>query len=462
MVGDESWTFENLLPYFKRSCTFNPPDQKRQKLGNETIPFDPKAFSEESSGPLQISFPNWSPGIGSWAKIGMQKALGVQPTTKGFNSGALVGSGPNSATINPVNGHRCSSQTSFLSEALEGTSIKVYTRTMALRLHFDGDKTARAIQVETAGKKYRLKTRKEIILSAGAFQSPQILMLSGIGPRDTLNQHGIPVVSELPGVGQNLQDQTYFGVSYRVNLETASKFVNDPSYAAQADYDFLNFQSGPLTSGPAYIGWEKLSADALSKSTVDTLRESFPEDWPHIEYLAESAFDGYNKNYAKSDPGDGYNYATISAALVAPLSVGNVSIKSASATDAPLINPNWLTHAVDLEVMVAAFKRVRRIWRSMGNVTIGEEYFPSVSKVESDAEILDHIRSSAIQLWHAAATCKMGELNDPMAVIDTKARVRGFQRLRVVDASSFPFLPPGQCFACIQAESISTLENSRS
>lgn len=379
----------------------------------------------------------------------MRKALGILPTSKGFNSGQLTGSSPNTATINPSNGHRCSSQTSFLSAALETTSLKVYSRTMARKLLFDTKKAVTGVEVESAGKMYRLGARKEVILSAGAFQSPHLLMLSGIGPRQVLERFGIPVVSDLEGVGQNLQDQAYFGVSYRVNLETASMLVNDPAYAARADFDFLNFQSGPLTSGPAYIGWERLPTNILKNSTAKVLQDSFPDDWPHIEYLAENAFDGYNKDYATADPRDGFNYATISAALVAPLSVGDISIQSSSPTDAPLINPNWLTDEVDIEVSIAAFKRVRQVWRAMAGVTIGEEYFPGESEVNSDEMILEHIRESAIQLWHAAGTCKMGNLDDDMTVIDTKARVRGVQSLRVIDASSFPFLPPGHPVATV-------------
>lgn len=376
-------------------------------------------------------------------------SLGIYPTSIGFNSGKVEGSGWVPGTIDPATGYRSSSQTSFLSEALKFTSLKVYTRTMATKIIFDTRKRARGLEVETAGKSFFLEAKKEVILSAGAFQSPQLLMVSGIGPREVLQRNGIEVLHELNGVGQNLQDHTYTGVSYRVNVETASKLLNDRAYAIQADEDFLTKTTGPLTNGPAYIGFEKLPRSSISETARLALDASFPSDWPEMEYLVENGFDGYNRDYANADPKDGFNYGTISAAGSASFSVGSISIRSACMRDVPVINPNYLTHPIDIEMAVAAFKRVRIIWESMPGLTIGEEYFPAYRNVSTDEEILQHIRESSIQLWHAAATCKMGRSNDPMAVLDPQARVRGVSGLRVVDASSFPFLPPGHPMATV-------------
>lgn len=117
--------------------------------------------------------------------------------------------------------------------------------------------------------------------------------------------------------------------------------------------------------------------------------------------------------------------------------------------DAPVINPNYLTHPIDIEMAITAFERVRKIWESLPGLVIGEEYFPARRDVSTDKEILQHIRESSIQLWHAAPTCKMGGPKDPMAVLDTQARVRGVSGLRVVDANSFPILPPGHPMATV-------------
>ena len=143
-------------------------------------------------------------------------------------------------------------------------------------------------------------------------------------------------------------------------------------------------------------------------------------------------------------PKDGRQYATILAALVAPLSRGNFTLASASTKDLPLINPNWLTSQTDQEVAVAAYKRVRQAFatKSMAPVLVGDEYFPGL-EVQTDAQILDTIRSTLQTVWHAAVTCRMGKSSDSSAVVDSKARVIGVHGLRVVDASSFPLFLPG-------------------
>lgn len=153
---------------------------------------------------------------------------------------------------------------------------------------------------------------------------------------------------------------------------------------------------------------------------------------------------GDQNNFITGAPNDGYNYASSIVALVAPLSRGNISISSANMADQPLINPNWLTDPADVQVAIAGYKRVRQMFatKAMAPVLIGPEYFPGPS-VQTDAELLHIIRQSLNTVFHAAATCSMGKTSDPKAVVDSKARVIGVSNLRVVDASAFPFLPPG-------------------
>lgn len=160
---------------------------------------------------------------------------------------------------------------------------------------------------------------------------------------------------------------------------------------------------------------------------------------------------GYQQNYIRDAPTDGYNYATVSVALVAPLSRGTVDITSADATDPPLIDPQWLTHPTDQAVAVAGYKRVRQLFHTtaMQPVLLGNEYFPGEDKVRTDAQILALIRKSFSTVYHAAGTCKMGKPSDGSAVVDSKARVIGVKGLRVVDASAMPLLPPGHPMATI-------------
>ncbi|KAL9055652.1 MAG: hypothetical protein Q9206_003054 [Seirophora lacunosa] len=457
-VGDDSYLFDNFKPYFQRSATLTEPNLAKRYPTNGTVEFDATSFNNTIGGPLQVSWANWATPIGSWGQIALASA-GIPPIN-GFNSGKLLGSTWVTQSLNPVNQHRSSSQTSYLDEAINTTSIVVYTRTQASKILFDANNTATGVSVQTAGLPYTLHARLEVILSAGVFQSPQLLMLSGIGPRETLENQGIPVLADLPGVGQNLWDHAYYGVSFRVNVDTSSRLSNDPIYAAQAAENYTSTQTGPLTAVGAFIGFEKLPASYrqnLSASARERLDSAFPDDWPEIEYLIESAFDGYNTNYTAVDPNDGYQYATISSALVAPLSRGNVTISTADPTQPPVINPNWLTDPADVQLAILAFKRVREIWGYMNGTTIGEEYFPGTAEVATDEEILGFIRKALVQLWHAAGTCKMGKAGDEkeggdrMAVVDPEGRVYGVRGLRVVDASVFPVLPPGHPQATVYA-----------
>lgn len=160
---------------------------------------------------------------------------------------------------------------------------------------------------------------------------------------------------------------------------------------------------------------------------------------------------GDNMDYT-TNPSDGSNYATVIAALVAPLSRGTVSIRSNDTSDAPVIDPRWLTHPTDRAVAIVAQKRLRELFatQAMKKVVIGERAYPAPSKVgETDAQLLAEVREGFNTVWHAACTCKMGKKEDKMAVVDGKARVFGVKGLRVVDASSFALLPPGHPVSAI-------------
>lgn len=150
------------------------------------------------------------------------------------------------------------------------------------------------------------------------------------------------------------------------------------------------------------------------------------------------------------EPRDGYQYATILAALVAPLSRGTVTLKSADIKDLPIINAAYLQSPTDQKVAIAAYKRLRQAWASshMQQIVIGEEYYPG-PKIQTDDEILEVIKNGMQTVWHASCTCKMGKEEDEMAVVDSHARVYGVKGLRVVDASAFPFLPPGHPQSCV-------------
>ena len=445
-VGDPSYTFENILPYFMRSPQYTPP--KPGMYSNSSNKENASAFSN-SGGPLQVSFSNYVDPFSTWTQPALEAA--GQSEIEGFNSGKLIGSAFVTFTIDPKNAHRSSSESSFLQSSLGKSMLQIYKGTLAQKILFDSNNKAKGVTVSTQSAygtptlNYTLSARKEVIVCAGAFQSPQLLMVSGVGPQASLEALNIPIVKNLPGVGQNMWDQIFFGTAFRVGVLTASAPQNNYTLALEAVQAYVQNASGPLSIfGGGYFGWEKLPEpyrSNLSASTQAALA-TFPADWPELEWIPVSAYLGYSRDYQTEDPKDGYNYATLATALVAPLSRGNITINSNSMEDPPVINPNWLTDPADIELAIAAFKRQRQVWTILNNLTIGEEQLPGPT-VQSDMDILNFIRESLIQLYHPSATCKMGRANDTMAVIDSSARVYGTQGLRVVDASSFPFLPPG-------------------
>lgn len=205
---------------------------------------------------MQVSYPQWANPISSWAALGMEEALGLQQAP-GFVTGDLTGWSYCGSTLDPVTGTRFSSEVGFLREALIATdSLAIYQNTVARRILFNGTK---AVGVEltsgtlTTQTSFNITANKEVIVSAGAFRSPQLLMTSGIGPKDTLQNLGIEVISDLPGVGQNMWDHILFGPDYVVDVTTHSNLGFDPAFAAQATTDFITNGTGILTNVGAEI-----------------------------------------------------------------------------------------------------------------------------------------------------------------------------------------------------------------
>ncbi|MCJ1462395.1 hypothetical protein MMC07_000996 [Pseudocyphellaria aurata] len=449
-VGDNDYTWEKFLPYFEKSLTFTPPDQSK-RAANSTPQYDSSVLGN-GKGPLPVTYPNYAQAFSSWAQKAFSE-IDIHPIN-GFLSGKLFGSSYGLATIEHSSMTRASSETAFLEPALGNPNLYVFQSTLGKRIIFDANKRATGVQVDTAGKVYNLSARKEVILSAGAFQSPQLLMVSGVGPKQTLAKHNIPVVADLPGVGQNMWDHVLFGPSHRVNVITGSA-LSIPAVAQQAAADFNNKQEGLYTShGGDFLAWEKLpqASRASFSANVSADLAKFPADWPEVEYLNVGGYFGYQQNFIRDAPTDGYNYASVPIAIVAPLSRGTIDISSADAADPPIINPNWLTHPADVAVAVAGYKRVRQMFatKAMAPILIGPETFPGPS-VNTDKEILDIIRQSFSTVFHPACTCAMGKSSDKNAVVDSKARVFGVHGLRVVDTSAFPLLPPGHPMATVYA-----------
>ncbi|PYH90005.1 GMC oxidoreductase [Aspergillus ellipticus CBS 707.79] len=442
-VNDSSYTFDKVLPYYKKSVKFTPPNtQVRAK--NATAGYDASAY-ESTGGPLEVSYANYAMPFSTWMNRGMQ-AIGIKEVDD-FNLGSLMGCQFCASTIDPNSEFRSSSQASFLST--NPSSLTTYSNYLAKKIIFNDKKQATGVQVQGGWGNAitTISAKKEVILSAGAFQSPQLLMVSGIGPQDILEEHGIPVIANRPGVGQNMWDHPFFAPSYRTTVQTFTAIANDILGIIGQFLGMATMKTGPLTNPIAdYLAWEKIPSTLRTAFSSETQKQlsAFPSDWPEAEYISGAGYIGNLSNLLTNQPKDGYQYASILAVLITPTARGNVTLKSADTKDLPIINPNWLDTESDQQVAIAMFKRVREAFQSdaMAPGIIGKEYNPGL-QVQSDEDILTYIKDNIMTLWHAACTCKMGTASDEMAVVDSQTRVYGVEGLRVVDASAFPFLPPG-------------------
>lgn len=334
-------------------------------------------------------------------------------------------------SIDPVHQLRSSSEATFLDYAItNGLPLTVYPMTQAMRILFNGT-CATGVRVHSSGMDWSVRARKEVILSAGVFHSPQLLMVSGVGPASTLRGHNISVVKDLPGVGQNMHDSCAIGgVMHKTN-------ITNPAITQAVMNDYINNGTGILTnSGGDVLAFEKLPPafrSKLSNTTLEALSQ-WPEDWPDMEFLPLN----------RGGPTDAAG-AEVSMLMVATISRGNMTIRSRSMLDKPLINTNWLLDPADQELAVQAYRRAREIWTYFPatGVDVGEEQAPGAN-VTTDAQLLEYIKEQGVSaIHHGSSTNMMGRADEAMAVVDSHGKVFGLQGLRVIDSSSFRFTPPG-------------------
>lgn len=435
-VGDKAYTYANMEKFFKRSMNFSDNAERRSADYNPT--YDASAFSPEG-GPLRVTYGAEANPFSEYGPAAFS-AVGMQPQN-GSSSGVLDGYAWWQYTIDPETGLRSSSESSFLTKAFERTSLTTYLNAQARNIIFKNG-TATGVNVTINGMyPFTLAARKEVIVSAGVWHSPQLLMVSGIGPADTLKEFDISVVSDLQGVGQNMWDTCAInGPRYEIELPefTAMAAIPEADRMHQAVQSLLTNATGPLTNeGSNVVGWYRFPESRRNNLTA-AAREAlakFPSDWPEVEF-----------NLATSEPTVSYNGSSkltgsIGALLIKPLSRGNMTIRSASNLDPPVVNPNWLRDPIDQEVAVQAYKAAREMWQAI-TVRKGEELFPGTN-VTTDAQLLETVISQVSVIHHSSASCAMGKSDNPDAVVDSKGRVFGVQKLRVIDSSSLPFTPPG-------------------
>lgn len=368
------------------------------------------------------------------------------PEAQGFSNGNLLGRSYITHTINPRTRRRETSSTSYLREALlDNGKLNIFTRTLVKQILFDENKKATGVRINTGGFDWTIGAKKEVILSAGFMRSPQLLMVSGIGPKDTLEGLGIPVLADRPGVGKNLQDTIILGPTSPVKVESHSQLMGSKETLPRAIYEYNTQRIGLLTNpGQDYFAFEKHQPGVLSEQTAKDVTAAFPEDWPTFSYIALD--DTFVPQY------DGKNYFSFSAALMATFSRGTVTINSTDTADNPVVDPRWLDDPRDKEMAVAAFRRCRQFVESdvMQEVIDGPEILPG-PEYQTDEQILGYIAETSDAYYAGVGTCAMGKADDPLAVVDSKSRVIGVDGVRVVDASAFPFAIDGQPMGTVYA-----------
>jgi len=400
-LGNDGWSYADVLPWFKRA--------QNQERGADDY--------HGVGGPLNVAdlrSPN--PVAGRFLQAAEELQL---PRTDDFNGPRQEGIG--SYQVTQINGERCSAAKAYLTPVLDRPNLTVLTQAQAQRLLLE-DGRAVGVAYRRDGRDAEVRARGEVILSGGAFQSPQLLLLSGIGPAEELRRHGIAVHHDLPGVGNNLQDHIDHVLSYRSpSRDAVGMSLPGIARILTSIPEYRRRRTGHLTTNFAETGGFLRSDPGLDRPDLQ------------LHFVIGIVDDHSRKRHL----GHGYG---CHVCLLRPKSRGRVGLQSADPMAPPLIDPNFLAEEEDLEAMVRGFKVTRQILEAPAFSEIRGEplYFGDAT---SDEAIRDDIRARADTVYHPVGTCRMG--NDGDAVVDSRLRVRGIAGLRVADASIMPEIVSG-------------------
>lgn len=403
--GNPGWSWQDCLPYFKRL--------EHNDLG--------PGATRGTDGPLwATSIPTRNELVEAF--IGAANTLGV-PRVDDFNTGQQEGVGYYQLTTH--NGKRCSTAVAYLKPARHRPNLHVETDAQATRVLFKGTR-ATGVQYVKHGQRHEVSARQEVILSAGALQSPQLLQLSGVGPGALLQKFGIPVIKDAPGVGENLQDHLQIRLIYEVSKPiTTNDQLNSLWGQARIGMQWLVSRSGPLAVG---INQGGLFCRALPDEAAT------PDIQFHFGTLSADQAGG------SVHPFSGCTY---SVCQLRPESRGTVRIQSTDPLTPPSMQPNYLSAELDRRTAVAGVKFARRVAQADPMRALMKREHRPGHEVQSDDEILHFCREYGATIFHPSGTAKMGPAHDPMAVVDERLRVRGVAGLRVVDCSIMPTLVSG-------------------
>ena len=401
-LGNTGWAYDDVLPYFKRS-------EHNEDFADQW---------HGRSGPLNVARPRTD---NPFQEIYLQAAREAQfRIVEDFNGADQEGLGVYQVT--QKNGERWSAARAYVHPHLGArANLAVETGARVRRILFEG-RRAVGIELDQGGRTRILRARREVILSAGALQSPQILMLSGVGPGDHLRRFGVTVVHDVPDVGRNLQDHPDFIFAYRSNsLDLLGLSPRGTVRAAREIARYRRERRGMITSNAAECG-------GFLKTRPD-----LPAPDIQLHFVVAII-----ENHARTIRlGHGFS---CHVCLLRPKSRGRVALASADPFSAPSIDPNFLGHADDLDDMVAGFKTTRRLMEAPALTAMRTEDLVTAD-VRSDDDIRAILRARVDTVYHPVGTCRMGV--DAAAVVDPALKVRGVDGLRVVDVSIMPTLIGG-------------------
>ena len=403
-LGNRGWGWDDVLPVFKRSEDYQHGADECHGAGGELR-------VEERRVSWEI--------LDAWRDAAEECGI---PKIAEFNRGDNFGNAY--FQMNQRGGRRWSGTKAFLRPVLHRANLTVRTDAQVRRVVVErGDAGPRAAGVELVGAGGRLGARREVILAAGAIGSPQILQLSGVGPGPLLREHGVEVVRDLAGVGENLHDHLQIRTIYEVkNTVTLNRRVNSLFGKAAMGLEYLLFKTGPLTMPPSQLG-------AFARS--EPSRAAANMEW-HVQPLSLDKF---------GDPLHRFDAITPSVANLQPTSRGHVRITAADPLKAPAITLNYLSTDEDRRVAVAGLRFTRRIMAARALARFEPREWKPGPEVDGDEALAQAAGDLGTTIFHPVGTCRMGR--DPLAVVDDRLAVRGVAALRVIDASVMPRITSG-------------------
>ncbi|RYP20971.1 hypothetical protein DL765_002508 [Monosporascus sp. GIB2] len=483
-LGNEGWDWNGLGDYYSKAYT----SPSIQKDLEKSLGVDGWATSDIAKGPVQVSFPGnpLHPIREAWAETFRNQGY-LMPDNPWANPSIGIGAFSNLASIDPVHRERSHAAKAYYGSAKDRKNLHVLTNAVVEKVLLKEHSTkVIGVQYCYESQTKTVTARKEVIIAAGALQSPKLLELSGIGNGDLLDRHNIKVTKNLPGVGENLQDHLVCDIVFDAvgDLETLD-VLQEPGVLEQAMYEYATDHTGLLTSAGiktyAYMPVTKHLSGEGREALKRLLQQNRPRggessdqsqsrarayyevaentllsgDEPSGAYLTAIA-----QNPVAPDPDTGKplppvpgRYVTIAAVLSQPLSRGSTHIKSKDVSEAPAIDPSYLTNPIDIEIFtehmlylhtIAASPPLNSLLKRPPKLSTPLAHF-----TDSDAA-KKYIRSRAISLWHPAGTCAMLP-EEKGGVVDTQLKVYGIQNLRIVDSSVVPLLPPGNLQSTVYA-----------